>query len=435
MKVSTSAFTFFALALLLPFVAASPFGVAQDDDTHHALLFGRAGIKYVGASCTSSAECYSANCVNATASTPGTCQRQVTGGVCFENGNCASYNCSNKKCSTPSKANGACSSTTDCGSSLYCGAGICRSLIAPNQRCNDTSQCAAGECSINNCRTNDGDPVQCPGINPDSGYPDPNPYCGRYALGHACTYQGDCELGLCKNGKCTANGEGATCRYDFDCTDLGALCTNGKCLTAAKGSLYPREHCGADEQCLAGSCRVGILPKDAEGVNNGGVSPPSRRYVNSDGNFQCGYLQENQTGCRDLFDCEQQLCKNSTCVYGSVGDRCSINYQCKSKVCGTNGTCLDGKKGSNYNRNAPCGADEQCLSGRCNFFLGLFVQRPSLFYPNRTVLEGDSICLQAKLGGGCRKNSDCKQGQCVNGICTKVSSSSTSTSAKPAASA
>ncbi|KAL9934719.1 hypothetical protein V8E36_006494 [Tilletia maclaganii] len=53
-----------AVALLFNFTRASPLDL--HDETEGPLLFGRAtDTKYVGSNCTSSAECYSANCVKA----------------------------------------------------------------------------------------------------------------------------------------------------------------------------------------------------------------------------------------------------------------------------------------------------------------------------------------------------------------------------------
>ncbi|KAL9938555.1 hypothetical protein V8E36_002274 [Tilletia maclaganii] len=429
------ALAFLALVALLTFATASPspFDVVHDEGA----LLRRAGTKYVGASCTSSAECYSANCVNATTSKPGTCQRQVTGGVCSKTENCATYNCNSGKCITPSKANGVCSNSTQCSSGLQCSGGICGSLIAPNQRCDETSQCQAGQCLNYYCRDSAGNPIDCPSSSTDeSGYPLHDSYCGRYALGHSCVNQGDCELGLCKNGKCSANGEGATCRYDFECSDLNALCTNGKCLTPAKGSAYPRDRCSAADQCRTGSCPTFLIGKDSEGVNNGVASSLSRKRYTSDGQGGlCAYYKEGQTGCRDLFDCDTQLCKNSTCVFGSGGDRCSINYQCKSKVCGLDGKCIDPPSDPKYSRGHPCASNSQCLSKRCNPTDSFRVKRPSLFQANVTVQEYDFTCLQSMLGGACRVTLDCDKLQCVNSVCSKALSTTTTTSKATASSA
>ncbi|KAL9938547.1 hypothetical protein V8E36_002266 [Tilletia maclaganii] len=415
------------VALLLTFATASPFDVVHDQGT----LLGRAGTKYVGSTCKSSAECYSANCVNVTASTPGTCQRQVTGGVCFENANCATFNCNNQKCSTPSKLKGVCSSKSDCDQGRYCGEGVCRALIAPNQRCNDTSQCAAGECSPYSCRNTNGAPINCPGEpDPVNGYFTRFSFCGRYSTGHTCANTGECEIGYCGNGKCAENGEGALCDVSSQCTSPGAICIQGRCSTPGNNTLYPEERCGLDAQCRSKSCRSSLRNRDDEGVNDGSASFYGRKRYAVPGEYSlCNYMQEGES-CRTYFNCEYTLCKNSTCTCGAPGDRCSINYQCASGACGYDGKCLDAKKGSKNPQGTPCGNNNQCLSNRCLYRQLYGVKRPSQVIQGLEVEKRDTVCYQALIGGACRNNAGCAKGTCVNGVCTKVSSTTSSTASR-----
>ncbi|KAL9940103.1 hypothetical protein V8E36_000808 [Tilletia maclaganii] len=447
---------------LFGFASASPFGVADESELDHIARFGRAGTTPAGQACYSSSECISGNCVGVqqgeSATVSGTCQRQPTGGPCKGAANCASYNCVQGKCTTPSKLYGTCSNTTKCSSGLQCtSTGICRyvegqkcssnkqcalkncangvcgaGLGLPNSQCKENEDCATGSCR--QCHNyayysldSNGTVNTCP-QNPSSypGYPewtsDAN-ICTRYPLGHSCQNQGECEVGLCRNGKCTANGLGAACAIDAQCSDLGALCRNGTCYAPAKGSGYPSAECGSDDQCVSGRCVSGIAPKDSQGVNNGIVTKqPTKRYLEEFGSRTCDYLQENATGCRSLFDCAFQLCKNSKCVFGSVGDKCTINYQCASKVCSTGGKCINPGPGANRTYGLPCSQHNQCWSGSCQTYLGSppdKVRRPSLGNSSLYVKEYDFTCEKSYFGRPCNTPTDCLyyKAACMNGVC------------------
>ncbi|KAL9933330.1 hypothetical protein V8E36_008048, partial [Tilletia maclaganii] len=337
-----------ALFFFASAVTASPFDLNDDDSEHSVgLLFGRApGTKYVGQSCTTSAECFSGNCAS------GICQRQVKGGACLKNANCASYNCYSNVCSAPSKIYGVCSSKTPCKRGLQCTQeGICKygagtgcsnnkqcfnnacingvcspGQTRPNDRCGSDSDCVSGKCDSSNsfqCRQDDGAYVDCPAtITYEYGYQivDPDPVCTRFSLGQPCLNNGECEIGICKNGICSANGDGQSCVVTAQCSNEDSFCKNGVCTNPADGTLYPRDLCSRDKQCVSNACIRDVAPKDGEGVNDGQPIYQERYIYPGSGPTYCNYLQLNQTGCRSLFDCALQLCKDSKCVYGSPGD-------------------------------------------------------------------------------------------------------------------
>ncbi|KAK0558161.1 hypothetical protein OC861_006970, partial [Tilletia horrida] len=223
----------FSLSLLLAGIIG--LAAAQPSSVHELGLdsiFDRATStgKYVGATCQTSAECYSKNCALVSSSTTvKQCQRQPAGGPCFENGNCLSRNCraSAGICITPSKTNGTCSSSKGCVSGLSCESGKCKAkagssctntgdcvygsscrngvcglALGPNRACNDASDCISNSCSIDNdCATDDGEPTPCEAISEYAS----NGVCGRYNVGHTCVYPGDCFSGICHSGVCAAN--------------------------------------------------------------------------------------------------------------------------------------------------------------------------------------------------------------------------------------
>ncbi|KAK0562888.1 hypothetical protein OC861_005104, partial [Tilletia horrida] len=123
------------LAIAVGLVASQPSSVHEVDVDGHTGIFGRATHtgKFVGSTCTTSAECYSKNCALVKGSTTvKKCQRQPFAGPCFENANCQSRNCLLSKgiCNNPSNLNGTCDGNNDCANFWICdtgsGIGKCR---------------------------------------------------------------------------------------------------------------------------------------------------------------------------------------------------------------------------------------------------------------------------------------------------------------------
>ncbi|KAL9938543.1 hypothetical protein V8E36_002262 [Tilletia maclaganii] len=307
------------LALLFTLARASPLDPDDENDTH--LLFGRAtGAKYVGSNCTSSAECYSANCVKTNQSSSlGTCQRQVNGGTCLKDANCASYNCDGGACSETPKLFGKCIPSVTCiGNNIGCYGAIClyaegaictspkqcasngcvngactKISLPPNKACNSDDECASGFCHYPDgygCRDTNGNPVDCPLLQVYLGNNEYANICARYPLGYSCANQGDCQIGLCRNGTCSANGAGKTCKYDNECSDIGARCDSGKCRARAKGTANAHDICDNDAQCFSGHCVRSVYYKDNQGVKDGLDRNVQKRYTQDVDAYTCDYL-------------------------------------------------------------------------------------------------------------------------------------------------
>ncbi|CAD6886257.1 unnamed protein product [Tilletia laevis] len=423
----------FALLLLasqlLTAVAASPF-----DLDSRALVSRARGGKYVGSSCQVDSECYSASCATGDDGVTRTCQRQLPGGPCFENSNCdtrqcdlsagickasavnglctnyydcdgweqGTVTCQNKKCKIQDSK--ACTQSNQCASG-FCNNKICRRRPqAPNSPCFVDGECLSGDCAAitaSQCTNPDGSFAYCPGTT--------DQHCTRYALGHSCANNGECQEGFCRSGKCVASKDGDACSEQYQCTGP-SVCGNGKCYTPSNATLHPNDVCDIGSQCLSGRCVTDQLQKDSYGVNTVTLK---NQYP-----ARCDYLANGQTSCRSFTDCSTGLCQSGTCNLGKDGDRCQVNYQCEN-LCSSDGVCYTPAKSNAQGQGEPCKTDDQCLSRSCLFKYDS-VTRPRLG-SDFPIGVSDTSCGGSVIGQGCRVDGDCSQGSCSNGTCSLLS--------------
>ncbi|KAK0519026.1 hypothetical protein OC835_007664 [Tilletia horrida] len=434
-----------ALVLLaLQLVTASPFALDGDELDSSSLVLGRAvGGKKIGSKCTSNSECYSANCVKTNGSATSTCQRQPTGGPCFADSNCLSRNCDKAKgtCRSYPRNVDTCFLSYDCNplydytcvdghcllngnrtckfdaqcASNFCEKGICRERPQrPFAPCYVNSECLSGKCDVGPfaCHLRDGSVDLCP-------YSDATPFCRGYPLGYTCANDGECDVGFCRNGVCSAGKDGDACKATYQCVGESTCGADGKCFTPAKASLYPDALCHVNASCISGQCSRNYASYDANGLNPtynyDGVSPT-----------RCEHLTAGQSGCRTYRDCALELCLGGICKLGQSGDRCSVNYQCKD-LCSLDGRCYKPSKASDQGAGQPCKANTDCLSNVCNAQESVF--RPLLSDPGKKIAALDYLCAPSPEGRGCNTSNDCVQGGvCTQGICTLIKDSGACTS-------
>ncbi|CAD6892116.1 unnamed protein product [Tilletia controversa] len=388
-------FTKVALLLLasttLHAVSAHPSILETDTPSPLAI---RATGKYVGATCTSDAECYSKNCVLYGSLRQKTCRRQPSGGPCFEANNCGSRSCVQGRCQS-SDLNGPCDTVSDCiGTSLLCDAGACKvnpnvgPTSAPNQACRTGSDCASERCeALTYCLDPTGKEGPCSSCFPGTGFDppcEPAPlHCTRLPLGASCANNGDCAEGFCRSGTCAVSQSGDACVSEAQCTGTSICGTRGTCHTPAKRTLYTQDICGADSQCKNGRCRTGLNFTD--------VYDQSFQYT---GQYtyppRCDYLSLGESNCRTYSDCTSGICKNAVCVLGADGDRCLFNQHC-ANLCGADGICQPLPAQGSVALKQPCTADNQCASGRCDGDYG-FIARPLPYDPSKTQYVMDKLC-------------------------------------------
>ncbi len=93
----------------------------------------------------------------------------------------------------------ACTSDSDCDSSLKCNGRTCQPLRQRGEYCFHDSDCGSDMSGSMTCL-----PTKS--------------WCGPLAGGHYCDYNTDCLSGRCYAGLCTPGSRGAPCASDSDCT-------------------------------------------------------------------------------------------------------------------------------------------------------------------------------------------------------------------------
>ncbi|KAK0538881.1 hypothetical protein OC835_001300 [Tilletia horrida] len=387
--------------------AASPLDLDFVDD-EAVDLFARATSnstgKFVGLSCKSSDECYSKNCED------GICQRQPLGGPCFKGANCATRYCdlSDGSCRDPSRLLGVCGgdnescSTRANGGQLVCDGNFCK--LKDGAACTRDKVCLSGSCGPNKTCVNAGLPpdARCDGdadcqsgkcvyCQETHGFTNCmgddyfGSFCTRFPLGHTCDVTKQCDVGVCRFGKCSSSKVGDTCVDEFTCTGDQLCSPDKKCILPTTASLKPLEHCASDKQCISQSCTHRKLYRDENGISD--------LFLEYSDELICAYLSTGQSGCDSTSDCATDLCKSGTCEPAQVGEECDVSYRCAgSSVCGSDGICYNPPAHS-VARHSACKSDDDCVSGTtCRTGR---TSRLSLDQPRRTIQTIETICQRA----------------------------------------
>jgi hypothetical protein len=325
-------------------------------------------LKAQGATCSTSAECVTNNCVD------GVCCETACGGACSA--------CSNAKTGA---ANGLCRAVTagtdpdsecaqdaasTCGNDGTCdGAGACRKwqsgttcvgesclvmTYTPARTCDgagvcktvSTSSCNTYVCGATSCKASCASNADCATGN----------YCAGAACvplkaqGAACVGNGDCSTGFCVDGVCCNTACNGSCAA---CSNAKTAQANGVCGPIIGGTDPDNEcaqeavsSCGLDGQCNgAGACRRWTQGTICAGESCSGSTYTSAGTCDGAGTCNAG----TSTSC-GAFTCGASSCA-VTC--GSNAD-CTAGSHCAAGVCvpqEINGTA--------------CAATADCASGFC----------------------------------------------------------------------
>jgi hypothetical protein len=291
---------------------------------------------------------------------PGTVTpKQVAGGACSSSGECATGLYCNKgadftcpgTCDTPAVAGAACVGSVQCGADLEC----------KDQQCVPTQK--AGDSCTDFCSAS----VDCPSgqVCPGDIWCDTNAMkCepGRM-VGEACglmttgtsSYQADCAVNLWCNGvafgpgTCQAPGaEGAPCTTAFSACQSGLHCvgydstqsnsTLGKCSgpSAAGTACLVANDCQSGLMCAEETCTAPLAAGAA---------------CDNDDNCAAGLVCQNNQCVKALYPgdpcspaspCAFSRCVDGTCRdYAKVGEVCAANTDCATNQCAA-GKCYDG---------------------------------------------------------------------------------------------
>jgi hypothetical protein len=294
----------------------------------------------------------------------------------------------------------------------------------------DESEGSSFSCSVGFCVGGTGFPIelqfQCGDWCINSSTCDANEACiwakcrPRLPDGSGCLTDNYCQSDLCSCYACQANDKsnGEECWKDEECSSgfcVGAddCIVKNKCGTAKEMG----ESCNKNSECESGEC---------EGESS------STKHCVCDTDSDCDPNEECDTGWGEVNTCycgsKSNICSSSQyCTSGgsclsrkNLGASCSSSDQCKSRLCGVDGTCV-------------CRTSSDCASGQsCK----VVVQNNALGFPEfdnfcftclvDTDCAQDEYCdsggtnqckFKKKLGGSCTKDAACAVGACFGGIC------------------
>jgi hypothetical protein len=381
-----------------------------------------------------------------------------TNGKCDGAGGCQKYadatQCSSAVCQASSSVlnlAGACSSnscvvtTHDCAP-YGCNGGACRTMCTSDAQCADSGFCT--NLPLGTC-------------------------VSKGALGDACGADNECGSNHCVDGACcnaascgpcyACNLGGGTCKPQTAgtpapatfCTDqTSSSCgTNGKCDGAGGCQKYPN-----NTPCSTDVCTAGDLSLTTAGKCNG--SGTCVKGTQSCNGFKCTGGSACPTSCTLDGDCAgTHYCDgNGACQpKGSQGDSCNSGHECSNGQCVDNTCCGSASCPSCYacnlgggtckpNDGASCAAQScpatgdgatlylaaTCSSGSCNVTqTGCNGFKCDGATSCKTKCDLDSDCdanhyctglggtcaAKGNVGDACGANNECKNGQCVDGVC------------------
>jgi hypothetical protein len=337
--------------------------IGADDQAGICALYpgGGGGADCTTTGCPSGYDCVSGTCVPRTM--PGgsgaMCAPCSTGADCA-NGICLRYPDGSAYCGA------------DCGSTSDCMAG---------DRCVPVSgagnQCVRGPEGAETCAAmpsgcaSDADCGPTERCNLATRACEPRP-TGGASLGASCGVAADCASGLCVGGRCsqTCNWlDPASCPGGFYCNGMATgTCDQGLCMAGSAGALPLGAACGASTDCASLLCDRGICTTPC--IPGGAVGCAAGYACQAGSSPGCG-------------SCQQA---------GALGDACTMNDDCLSGLCATQG----GRSFCTARCDAatPCPGGHACVGAE----------------------SGASVCVPSAggLGADCDANEDCASALCVS---------------------
>lgn len=338
-------------------------------------------------------------------------QHRTLGQDCSTNTQCGSGRCdaaagNPRKC-IPNDRTGRigdyCSHHDHCGTRL-CVGDQCSAIgtLAEGAACSANAACQSGRCDAA-----PGNPRRCI----------PNDGTGR--VGDYCSHHNHCTSRYCLNSRCGATATialGAACTHNFECG-------SGRCDAAAEvpracipndNTGQPGNYCTHDNQC---SGRLLCLNQSGHNVfftpQRGSCGPPNRELGE-------GCFIGSPTPIRELsVQTHKNPCKSGRCDWndpykcipndgtGQVGNYCTHNNHCASKLC-VRDHCI---AGGATQLGQSCSTNTQCISGRCDAAPG----HPRRCIPNDGTGRSGDYCTHNNhcLGGSrCVLNAGAVYGTC-----------------------
>ncbi|KAK0562516.1 hypothetical protein OC844_002665 [Tilletia horrida] len=249
--------------LLTAVALGSPTGLATDSKSIELVARSEAGTKFVGANCTSDAQCLSGSCTSRPLATD---SNGLHYGPLY-------YDVDPKRCDALRVGQSGCTTYSDCGTGL-CEDGTC-TLGADGERCLITYQCAdvcsaggicvakaydlprgalcrdGNQCLSTRCTQSFiGKGFQRPSLADDTKVVTVfDRVCEESKLGEACGATSDCGSGSCQGGKCALQPNGGACTKGVQCYSGQCSSTTAQCEAASASAP-----CTQDDQCYSNAC-------------------------------------------------------------------------------------------------------------------------------------------------------------------------------------
>ncbi|KAK0530024.1 hypothetical protein OC835_004137 [Tilletia horrida] len=249
--------------LLTAVALGSPTGLATDSKSIELVARSEAGTKFVGANCTSDAQCLSGSCTSRPLATD---SNGLHYGPLY-------YDVDPKRCDALRVGQRGCTTYSDCGTGL-CEDGTC-TLGADGERCLITYQCAdvcsaggicvakaydlprgalcrdGNQCLSTRCTQSFiGKGFQRPSLADDTKLVTVfDRVCEESKLGEACGATSDCGSGSCQGGKCALQPNGGACTKGIQCYSGQCSSTTAQCEAASASAP-----CTQDDQCYSNAC-------------------------------------------------------------------------------------------------------------------------------------------------------------------------------------
>ncbi|KAK0539501.1 hypothetical protein OC834_000056 [Tilletia horrida] len=410
------AFALLLTHLLTAVALGSPTGLATDSKSIELLARSEAGTEFVGANCTSDAQCLSGSCTSRPLATD---SNGLHYGPLY-------YDVDPKRCDALRVGQSGCTTYSDCGTGL-CEDGTC-TLGADGERCLITYQCAdvcsaggicvakaydlprgalcrdGNQCLSTRCTQSFiGKGFQRPSLADDTKVVTVfDRVCEESKLGEACGATSDCGSGSCQGGKCALQPNGGACTKGVQCYSGQCSSTTAQCEAASASAP-----CTQDDQCYSNACE----PQACVPLHGG--------YGEYCPDPICGAVPDGGS-CRENRDCAS-----------APGTSCGPEHKREYKA--TMFSFLKTQGGSlalvllaaslpradhvcstppkAQGAGQPCKLAPQCLSGSCNFGYG----SPVPVSPSGSTTRAAG---RSSPGGACYQTSDCGSGSCTNGVCT-----------------
>ncbi len=220
-------------------------------------------------------------------------------------------------CSKKGTAGGACKTTTDCTSGLFCVGGVC------SAECKQPSDCASGETCINRA---------CLSI---TGSTTGGGSGGSGSCSPACVGGQACNDGTCTTVQIVCDpSAGCSCTDNGQCTASadGPNCVGGKCGCIQSSDCGAGQVCAANGKCSAVGC-------DDSHACNGGCCDSTSTCQGGTAQTACGL----SGACLDCTGSGAGIVCNTSGACGCLSGTESGGHDCDGNpngpVCTTNGTC------------------------------------------------------------------------------------------------